>query len=73
MGTYKKYLERPNAPIPNKHQEILDKKIELSSDEVLARSEVNRLFTKGYLNGESGYFRNPDGSSKERDDLKTAF
>lgn len=63
MNTYKKYLERPKARLPEKHQEILDQKTELSSDEVLPRAEVNRLFEKGYLDGESGYFRNPDGSS----------
>lgn len=63
MISYKKYIDRSNAPMPKEHLEILRKEDELSTNAMMQRNEINQLFDKGYLLTENGFCRNEDGSA----------
>lgn len=62
MSKFQKYLDRPNAPIPERHQKILQSKQPISSNGALKRQDVNSLFNEGYLPIEDGYCRLENGS-----------
>jgi len=62
MSRFDKYLQRPNAPMPQHHLDILKSDIPIDQSEVLDRKDINLLFDTGYLNTENGYRRNDDGS-----------
>lgn len=62
MKKFEKYLNRENSPMPKEHVEILERGEELTADLVLQRTEINKLFNEGYLESESGFRRNEDGS-----------
>ncbi len=63
MTSYTKYLQGPNTPIPEEHSTILAKGEEMTSDRVLPRTGINKLLDAGYLPGENGFRREPDGST----------
>ena len=63
MNKFDKYLNRKNAPMPQTHLDILQKRKEISTSSVLKRSDVNKLLQKGYLENENGFYREEDGST----------
>lgn len=49
--------------MPKRHLDILEKEQEMAANAVLPRSGINKLFNKGYLEGENGYRQLKDGST----------
>jgi len=58
-----KYLQRKNATMPQEHLDALQIGDEISAISTLGRADVNRLLDAGYLQSESGFRRNEDGST----------
>ena len=63
MAGLDKFLNRPNAPIPIDHLELLNSGVEISSSVLLDRKAINQLFKQGYLHSENGFYRDPNGST----------
>ncbi len=62
IGNIDNYLNRPNAPMPQEHIDILENKTEISVASILKREDVNQLLKPGYLPTENGFTRLEDGT-----------
>ena len=63
MTKFAKYLNRKNSLMPKEHVMMLHKGEEMAADLVLPRTDINKLFDKGYLAGENGFRQLEDGST----------
>ena len=62
VGNVDKYLNRPNATMPEEHNEILSNKTEIPIASILKRNDINQLLKPGYLSTENGFCRLEDGT-----------
>jgi len=62
VSEFDKYLSRANATIPQDHHSILSAEKDIDLSLALDINQVDELFERGYLDCESGFRRNQDGS-----------
>jgi len=62
MSRFNKYLNRPNAPMPQGHINRLHSGQEIQANHALQRNEINKLFQEKYLEAENGFCRLDNGS-----------
>lgn len=62
MSRYATYLNRPLAAIASEHDEIIRRNQDVSTSDIIDRSDINRLLHPGYHDCENGFHRLDDGS-----------